>query len=58
MSVKVTSYDTIGSDSISAIYDKPMDDSELEKLNNEFSKSNKKVGIVALIVAVVCCGID
>ena len=48
---------TIGADSISAIYDKLMDDSKLEELNNEFSKSNKKVGIVALIVAVVCFGI-
>lgn len=46
--------DTIGTDSISAIYDKPMDDSSLDELNDEFSKSNKKVGIVALIVAIVC----
>ena len=49
--------DTIGVDSISAIYDKPMDDSKLEELNNEFSKSNTKVGIVALIIAIVCFGI-
>ena len=34
-----------------------MDDSSLEKLNDEFSKGNKKVGIVALIVAIVCFGI-
>ena len=36
---------------------KPMDDSKLEELNNEFSKSNTKVGIVASIIAVVCFGI-
>lgn len=34
-----------------------MDGSNLDELNNEFSKSNKKVGIVVLIVAVVCFGI-
>ncbi|MDO4189402.1 MAG: hypothetical protein Q4D29_10480 [Lachnospiraceae bacterium] len=49
--------DTVGTDSISAIYDKPMDENSLEKLNDEFSKGNKKVGVVALIVAIVCFGI-
>lgn len=46
--------DTIGNDSISAIYDKAMDSSELETLNEDFSKGNNTVGIVALIVAIVC----
>lgn len=48
---------TIGNDTISAIYDKAMGDGSLEMLNEEFSKSNTKVGIVALIVAVACFGI-
>ena len=49
--------DIIGTDSISAIYDKHMDDGNLENLNDEFSKSNTKVGIVALVVAVACFAI-
>ena len=49
--------DTIGNDSISAIYDKAMDSSELETLNEDFSKGNNTVGIVALIVSIVCFAI-
>lgn len=49
--------DTIGTDSISAIYDKSMDKGDLGKLNDEFSKSNKTVGIVATIIAILCFGI-
>ena len=49
--------DTIGTDSISAIYDKAMDLSDLQKLNDDFSKGNTKVGIVALIIAILCFGI-
>ena len=49
--------DTIGNDSISAIYDKAMDSSELEALNEDFAKGNNTVGIVALIVSIVCFAI-
>ena len=49
--------DTIGTDSISAIYDKAMESEDLETLNEEFSKGNIKVGIVALIVAIICFAI-
>ena len=31
-----------------------MDSSELETLNEDFSKGNNTVGIVALIVSIVC----
>jgi len=48
--------DTIGTESISAIYDKPMDISDLQGLNNDFSKSNTRVGIVASIIAIICFG--
>jgi len=46
--------DTIGTESISAIYDRQMDADDLEILNEEFARSNNTVGIVALIVAVIC----
>lgn len=49
--------DTIGTESISAIYDRAMDESELEKLNEEFSSSNNTVGIVASIFTVIFLGI-
>lgn len=49
--------DTVGTESISAIYDKAMDISNLQELNDDFSKGNTKVGIVALIVAIICFGI-
>ena len=48
--------DTIGTESISAIYDRAMDISNLQELNDEFSKGNMKVGMVALIVAILCFG--